>query len=96
MSKATNTLSNITHIDAYRTKPKATAPNHCNHPHQCTITSKEQLIDLLESVQIEAIIFNRAFKKMTEQTGASLHMVNHYEYLEIKMTTALNAVKGGL
>ena len=92
MSKTTNTPSNIIYLDAHRAKPKATALNHHNHP---PITSKEQLIDLLESVQIEAIIFSLAFKKMPKQTGVSLHIANHYEYLESAMTIALNSLMEG-
>lgn len=90
-------MTNIIYLDAHRAKSKATMLNPHNHPQQRTITSKEQLIDLLELVKIEAIIFNRAFKKMPEQTNDYLvHIKNHYEGLEEQMTTALNALMEGV
>lgn len=90
-------MTNIIYLEAHRAKSKATTLNPHNYPQQRTITSKEQLIDLLELVKIEAIIFNRAFKKMPEQTNDYLvHIKNHYEGLENQMTTALNALMEGV
>jgi hypothetical protein len=90
-------MTNIIYLEAYRAKSKATTLNPHNHQQQRTITSKEQLIRLLEMVQIEAIMFNSAFKKMPEQTNDYLiHIKNHYEGLEEQMTTALNALMGGV
>jgi hypothetical protein len=88
-----NATARIIHLDTYRAKSKAPTLNPHNHPHQRTITSNQQIIDQMELIQIQAIVFSRALKKIPDDTGFSLHIAEHYEDLENRMTTVLNALR---